>query len=440
MSQLQERYNKLITPEVKKKEGLWGGSEKQEENVNLISKAVDIILEQAILERASDIHFEPVKGSLRVRFRIDGILNIVLNIEEPNGSVIVRRLKVMAAVQLDTAATQGSQDGRFKQKMGVSEYDFRLASFPTVLGEKIVVRVLNSNFSAYDLPKLGFDEKNLAMIKKMLQLKNGLLLVCGPTGSGKTTSLYSMLKQINTPAINVMTLEDPVEYQIDGMNQCDIKAKSKFHFADGLKAVLRQDPDIILVGEIRDGETAEIASRAAITGHLVFSSVHANSTIGTVVRLINMGLEAYLVSYALVGIVAQRLVRRICPQCRVSYKLSAEQAEIWRQYFTEGGSQGPKPIEYSGSSAVPLTDIMSYKGLGCPSCRMTGYAGRIGLYEVLMFNEELRQAILSGQSTVDLKKISVKNGTVLLATDAVKKVLAGLTTLEEVYPILIEPS
>lgn len=447
MSQLQDRYNRLIAPDVKKKEGFWGAADKQDENVNVVSKVVDVVLEQAILDSASDIHFEPVKDGLRIRFRIDGILHIVLNIENAVGSLIVRRLKVMAAVQLDSANTQGSQDGRFKQRMGVTEYDFRLSSFPTVLGEKVVIRVLSSNFSAYDLPKLGLEGNNMAKVKRMLQLKNGLFLVCGPTGSGKTTTLYSLLKEISTPSINVLTLEDPVEFQIDGMNQCDIKAKSKFHFADGLKAALRQDPDIILVGEMRDAETADIASRAAITGHLVFSSVHANSTIGTIVRLINMGLDPYLVSYALVGIVAQRLVRRICPHCRVPFRLTPAQIEVWRQFCSvdsRGSGQNNKGISYGGDdtpdAAGTPSEGMLYRGAGCERCRMTGYSGRVGLYEVLMFNEEIRQAILQRKSTAELKQISINSGTMPLAMDAVKKVQSGLTTIEEIYSILIEPS
>ncbi len=278
----------------------------------------------------------------------------------------------------------------------------------------------------------------------MLQLKNGLLLVCGPTGSGKTTTLYSLLKEINTTSINVVTLEDPVEYQIDGMNQCDIKAKSKFLFADGLKAVLRQDPDIILVGEIRDGETAEIASRAAITGHLVFSSIHANSTIGTIVRLVNMGLEPYLVSYALVGVVAQRLVRRICPQCRTSYQLTPDQADMWHRYFE--GWQSPLAkenanIHYVGAVEGEKTSTVTlFKGEGCEYCQMTGYVGRIGLYEILTFTEELRQAVLQGKATTELKQICIRSGMVPLAIDAMKKAQEGWTTLEEIVPILIEPN
>ncbi len=445
MTVLQERFNKLITPEARKKVGLWGASEKQEDRSNLISDVVNLILEQAVLERASDIHFEPEKEGLRVRYRIDGLLQVVLGAEEPIASLIVRRLKVMAGLPIDAVATQISQDGRFKQLLGVTEYDFRLSSFPTVLGEKIVVRVLSSNFSAYDLAKLGIEENSYAKLKRVLQLKSGLFLVCGPTGSGKTTTLYSLLKEINTPSINIITLEDPVEYQMAGMNQCDIKTKSKFHFADGLKAVLRQDPDIILVGEIRDAETAEIATRASITGHLVFSSIHANSTIGTIVRLINMGLEPYLVSYALVGVIAQRLVRRICPNCKVAYDLTMKQAEIIRQQFAaysaDESQSAPGTIHYMGETTPATASVITlYKGVGCKFCHMTGYSGRIGIYEVLMFSEEIRSAVLNRESTSELQKIAIAGGTKLLAVDAMNKMKAGLTTVEEVYPILIEQS
>lgn len=446
MSVLQDRYSKMVSPETKRKVGLWGTNDKQDDRLNIVSDIVNLILEQAVIDTVSDIHLEPIKDGLRIRYRIDGILHIVLTIEEPIASLVVRRLKIVSGMQIDSAATQVSQDGRFKQRVGVNEYDFRLSTFPTVLGEKVVIRVLSNNFSAYDLAKLGIEEHSYAKLKRMLQLKSGLFLVCGPTGSGKTTTLYSFLKEINTSSINIITLEDPVEYQIEGMNQCDIKTKSKFQFADGLKAVLRQDPDIILVGEIRDAETAEIATRASITGHLVFSSIHANSTIGTIVRLVNMGLEPYMISYAMVGVIAQRLVRKICPRCREAYQLTPKQSEIFRSNFMKNHPLTAKAkeegIQYMGLDDTPkdTSTITLYKGAGCGHCNMTGYTGRLGLYEVLMLNEELREAILQNKSALELQQIAVNSGTVLLTDDAIKRVLAGITSIEEVYPILIERS
>lgn len=446
MSVLQDRYNLLINPVAQKKSSLWGPAEKAEDRTHLVSEAVTLILEEAVKARASDIHCEPIREALRIRYRIDGLLYVVLIIDEPMSSLVIRRLKVLAEIQLEGSSSQASQDGRFKQRMGASEYDFRVASFPTVLGEKIVIRILSSAIAVYTLAKLGLDESSQIRLNQLLQLKSGLFLACGPTGSGKTTSLYALLKEINSPKINVVTLEDPVEYQIEGMNQCDIKTRSKFTFADGLKAVLRQDPDIVLVGEIRDGETANIATRAAITGHLVFSSVHANSAVGTIVRLLNMGVDPYIVSYAMTGVISQRLVRRICIHCRTTYQPSREELDLFNkisaQYETQSGTSIPSS---SGSSSIlsacdasDEAKVVFYKGTGCPECHMTGYMGRLGLYELLVFNNVLREAILKGCSSMDLQDFAVKGGMQPLAIDALKKVKAGLTSFEEVRPFLIE--
>ncbi len=450
MSELQARFDALIA-QVDDKKSRWGmPSDRPVDKNPVTSQAVNFILEQAILDRASDIHIEPDVQGLRVRYRIDGQLYEVLTIKDPDVAILPR-IKIMAGLATDTMAKRKSQDGRFHLNVGASGYDFRLSTFPTVTGEKMAIRILSEGVGQLKLENIGVESQDLARLLRLMYHRHGILLVTGPTGSGKTSTLYALLNKVNSPKVNIITLEDPVEYQIPGLNQCDIKTKSDFNFAEGLKAVLRQDPNIILVGEMRDQETAEIAIRASMTGHLVISTLHANSAIGTITRLLNMGLDPYMVSYALIGAVAQRLVRTICEQCRTPYTLTAEQVNQLRVLFgitpemltskkpaKAGDEAGMMYVTAAEDHASAAQSVVLYKGTGCEYCRRTGYRGRIGIFEVVVFNDELRDAIVRGASTAELTAIAVKGGTRSLAVDALEKVKKGITTFDEVGAILLE--
>jgi len=322
LNKLQMEFDELLSPK-QKKWGL-GPDGKPLDQSGLTRHVVDLILKEAVFARASDIHIEPEEGRIRVRFRIDGKLYEVLRVDDLYKIPVINRIAVMSGLQTDAMMKREAQDGRFSLQMAGRNYDFRVGTFPTVRGERLTIRILCDDVGLFDLTKIGLDQHDQNRIDQLLLHKQGLVIVSGPTGSGKTTTMYAILNRINSPQLNIMTLENPVEYKIEGMNQCDIKAKSDFQFAEGLRAILRQDPDIILVGEIRDKETADIALRAALTGHLVFSSLHANSAIGTVIRLLNMGLEPYIVSYAMVASIAQRLIRQICPQCKAEHPLNID--------------------------------------------------------------------------------------------------------------------
>jgi len=449
MSKLQERFNQLISSlsEGGKKGWKFGASAKDEDMSNLTSNVVNLIIEQGILERASDIHVEPTKEIVRIRYRVDGQLYEALNVENMTNLNIIPRIKILSGLDTDSASKRKSQDGRFTSKYGANNYDFRVATFPTVEGEKVVIRILDERSGIQRLDVIGLNVDDQKRIERMLKLKSGLVLVCGPTGSGKTTTLYAMLNKINSPINNIVTLEDPVEYKIKGMNQCDIKSRLDFSFADGLKAVLRQDPDIILVGEIRDKETAEIATRAAITGHLVFSSVHANSAIGTVMRLINMGLDQALVSYSMIGAISQRLVRRICDECKVPFSVNYDQLLKLKEIYginidllRDSGLSSSGGIQYGdeGVDKSKEDDVILYKGQGCINCNQTGYKGRASIFEIVYFNQEFRDAILRKASSMELQEIAIKSGTKLLAMDGLEKARQGITSLDEIYPLLIE--
>ncbi|MDP8266281.1 MAG: GspE/PulE family protein [Candidatus Aceula meridiana] len=448
MSRLEERYQAILAelPEAKKSRWNLGASETKDEHSHLSSNVVNLILEEAVLEHASDIHIEPSNKYLKVRYRIDGLLEDVLHLEEGSFLNILGRIKIMAGMEPDAMAKRKSQDGRFSAQFGVSSYDFRLSTFPTVSGEKMAIRILEGNASIYQLSRLGVDPYDLKNLEKALNLKSGLMLICGPTGSGKTTTLYALINHLNTPENNIVTLEDPVEYRIEGMNQCDIESKSGMGFAEGLRSILRQDPDIILVGEIRDKETADVALRAAITGHMVFSSVHATSAIGTIIRLTNMGLDHFLVSFALSAAISQRLVRQICEHCKTAHHINSEQAQkIKLHYHFDVNLLRPhQDIQQEEVSYVDLKskagpqDIILYKGKGCENCRGTGYKNRVAIFEIVFFGQELREAILRKATTGELQKIVIQNGGRTLAMDAIEKVKNGMTTLEEIYPILIE--
>ncbi|HUL17490.1 MAG TPA: type IV-A pilus assembly ATPase PilB [Terriglobales bacterium] len=381
-----------------------------------IIKLVNLILTDSVKRGASDIHVEPYETELRVRFRIDGMLQTVMNPPLKTKDAITSRLKIMA--KLDIAEKRLPQDGRIMIKYRADgkkkELDFRVSSVPTLYGEKIVLRLLDKENLRLDMTKLGFEPESLKKFERSILRPYGMVLVTGPTGSGKTNTLYSSVARLNTVDTNIMTAEDPVEFQLGGINQVQMKEQIGLNFAAALRAFLRQDPNIILVGEIRDFETAEIAVKAALTGHLVLSTLHTNDAPSTISRLMNMGIEPFLVATSVNLICAQRLVRRVCANCK-------EEVEIPQQALIDAG--------YSPEEAK-TTKI--YHGKGCTICGKGGYKGRTGLYEVMEINDELRELILVGASALELKKKAIEQGMLTLRRSGLTKVALGQTTLDEV--------
>jgi type IV pilus assembly protein PilB len=381
-----------------------------------IVKLVNLILTDAVKRGASDIHIEPYEKEFRVRFRIDGILQNIMAPPLKLKDAITSRMKIMA--KLDISEKRLPQDGRIMLKMAIGgrkkQLDFRVSTLPTLWGEKIVLRLLDKENLRLDMTKLGFEPESLVKFEKAILKPYGMVLVTGPTGSGKTNTLYSSIARLNVPETNIMTAEDPVEFQLGGVNQVQMKEQIGLNFAAALRAFLRQDPNIILVGEIRDFETAEIAIKAALTGHLVLSTLHTNGAPETITRLMNMGIEPFLVATSVHLICAQRLVRRVCKEC-------AEVVDVPVQALIDEG--------YSPEEAK-TTKIQ--KGKGCGVCNNTGYKGRTGLYEVMEVDDEIRELVLVGASAVELKKKAIERGMVTLRRSGLIKVAAGWTTLEEV--------
>jgi len=377
-----------------------------------IVKLVNSVLAEALRRGASDIHIEPFETKLRVRYRIDGVLHDVMSPPFRMKNAIISRLKIMA--ELDIAERRVPQDGRIKLKIKNKKVDVRVSTVPTVFGEKVVLRILDQANLQLDLAKLGFDERGLKALVRSIDAPFGMVLVTGPTGSGKTTTLYSALARINTPVRNIMTAEDPVEYNLEGINQVLIHEEIGLTFSAALKAFLRQDPNVIMVGEVRDLDTASIAVKASLTGHLVLSTVHTNDSSSTVNRLIDMGVEPFLVASSLNLILAQRLARRICKRCK------APVGDATAEILQELGWDARK-------GSLPL-----HQGKGCPDCNLTGYAGRLGLYEVLPMTPVIREMILERASSTDIKRTAVQEGMVTLRHHGMMKIAEGLTTVEEV--------
>ena len=395
--------------------------EAQEEDVGALSamsadapvvKLVNTILSEALRRGASDIHLEPYENKLRVRYRIDGVLHEIMNPPFRLKAAIISRLKIMS--ELDIAERRVPQDGRIKIKIKDKKVDVRVSSVPTVFGEKIVLRILDQSNLQLDLAKLGFDEVGLKNLLKAIDAPYGMVLVTGPTGSGKTTTLYSALARINTAERNIMTAEDPVEYNLDGINQVLIHEEIGLTFSAALKAFLRQDPNVIMVGEIRDLDTASIAVKAALTGHLVLSTVHTNDSASTINRLIDMGVEPFLVASSLNLIIAQRLARRICKRCKAQI---GEAPEEVLQELGWDPRRGP---------------LVLHQGKGCLDCSMTGYAGRLGLYEVLPMTLSVRDLILERASSTDIKRTAVQEGMMTLRQHGITKIRDGITTVQEI--------
>jgi type IV pilus assembly protein PilB len=377
-----------------------------------VVKLVNLILMDAIRKGASDIHIEPYEKLMRVRFRIDGVLYEMMRPPLQLKNAMISRLKIMS--RLDIAERRLPQDGRIKLKTKGKEIDFRISVLPTLFGEKVVLRILDQSNLQVDMTKLGFEMDQLKAFQEAIYSPYGMVLVTGPTGSGKTTTLYSALSELNKVSHNISTVEDPVEYNLTGINQVQITESIGLNFAAGLRSFLRQDPDIIMVGEIRDFETAEVATKAALTGHLVLSTLHTNDAPSTINRLLNMGVESFLVASATNLILAQRLARRICRQCRVEEDVPAE------------------VLLNLGVADQDLGTFTCHRGRGCPACNHTGYRGRVALYEVMPMHDELRELVLVGSSAAEIKRAAMRLGMISLRQAGIRRMKDGTTSLEEV--------
>ncbi|MBW6410201.1 GspE/PulE family protein [Clostridium weizhouense] len=380
-----------------------------------VVKMVDYLFKNSIEMKASDIHIEPFEYEIRIRYRIDGQLQTVNVLNIDSLGPLVTRIKILAG--LNIAEKRIPQDGRIMVKVGGKDVDLRVSILPVVYGEKIVIRILNTSNYNVGKEKLGISEKNLEKLNRIITNPHGIVLVTGPTGSGKSTTLYTVLNELNSNDVNIVTIEDPVEYTLAGVNQVNVNVKAGLTFANGLRSILRQDPDIVMIGEIRDNETAEIATKAAITGHLVLSTLHTNDAPSSIIRLIDMGIKPYLVATSVVGIMAQRLVRKICTKCKESYKANQYEKEILKV-----------------DKDKPLT---LYRGKGCGYCNNTGYSGRIGVYEIMEITRRHREAINAGSNSDILRDISVANGMTTLGNECSDLVIKGVTTMTELATITL---
>ncbi|MFZ5569123.1 MAG: type II secretion system ATPase GspE [Thermodesulfobacteriota bacterium] len=383
-----------------------------------IIRLVNRLILNAIEQRASDIHFEPFENAFKVRYRIDGILHETESPPVRLQAAIISRVKIMA--KLDIAERRLPQDGRIKIKIAEREIDFRVSTLPTLFGESLVMRILDRGSLVLDFHAIGFPEDILESYLDIIRQPYGMILVTGPTGSGKTSTLYATLERINSPKSKIITLEDPVEYQLMGVNQLQVNPKIGLNFANGLRSIVRQDPDIILVGEIRDQETAQIAIQSALTGHLLFSTLHTNDAAGAITRLMDMGVEHFLLSSTLLGILAQRLVRVICADCKEETRPDDKLLRPMRI----------QPKELAG--------IRFFSGAGCETCHFTGYRGRIGIFEYIGVDEDIRREITNRSSTERIKKIAQEKGVITLREDGWRKVKAGITTIEEVLRVTLD--
>ncbi len=379
-----------------------------------IIKIVDQILNQAVEEGASDIHLEPSDKKYAVRFRIDGLLREMLSFSPTLRLAITSRLKILS--NLDISERQKPQDGRIELKIGSRDLDLRVSTLPTAFGEKIVMRVLDRANILMGFKDLGFSVGNLDHLSRLIRQPYGIILITGPTGSGKSTTLYAALNTVKSPEVNIVTVEDPVEYQLNGINQVQVNLKKDLNFATILRSVLRQDPDIIMVGEIRDPETGAMATEAALTGHLVFSTLHTNDAAGAVTRLVEMGIEPFLLGPSLLGVVAQRLVRKVCADCRELYQ--------------------PRPAELERLDLIGLSeDVVFAKAKGCAQCKQRGYRGRTGIHEVLVIDDVMRQLISEKAPQSTLVEYATQQGFIDMRIDGIKKVVAGITTVEEILRV-----
>lgn len=380
-----------------------------------IIKLVNLMLSQAVKDRASDVHIEPTQHKLNIRYRVDGILYDMLTPPKHIQSALVSRIKVMA--EMNIAEKRLPQDGRIEIKIGDKNVDIRVSTVPIAFGERVVLRLLDKTKILLKVVDLGMPQDRLSAFDRLIRAAHGIILVTGPTGSGKTTTLYAALSTINNTDINIITIEDPIEYQIDGIGQIQVNPKINLTFANGLRSIVRQDPDVILVGEVRDLETAEISIQSALTGHLVFSTLHTNDSASAVTRLIDMGIEPFLVTSSVIAILAQRLVRIICPNCKEEYTPDDE------------------ALQSIGLTSEMLKGRKLFKGKGCPTCLNTGYKGRTGIFELMLINDSIQNLILKTSDANAIKREAIKQGLITLRQDGAKKVLDGITTIEEVFRV-----
>lgn len=387
-----------------------------------IVRLANLIVNQAVADGASDIHIEPRKDGLVVRLRVDGIMLEAMRLPRKVVAPLTSRFKIVA--NMDIAEKRAPQDARISAVINGREFDFRVSTLPLIYGEKIVMRVLDKGGISIGLSKLGFLDHNLKMLEDMAQRSHGIVLVTGPTGSGKSTTLYSLINQTNDGLKNIVTIEDPVEYELESINQCSVNNRAGMTFAAGLRAMLRQDPDVIMVGEMRDNETATIAMEAALTGHLVFSTLHTNDAPSAPTRLIDMDVEPFLISSSIVGVLAQRLIRIICPKCKESYTTS-------REILVRYGFPVPEEVGAETGGEVTL-----FRGAGCDHCKGTGYKGRSGIHEMLEVTDEIRDLILHGQPAHIIRKTALEQGMRTLQMDAVQKILMGNTSVDEVLRVV----
>lgn len=382
-----------------------------------IIRLLNAVLQQAVKERASDIHIEPYEKELDVRIRVDGILHRALTPPKIIQDALISRIKIMA--NLDIAEKRLPQDGRIRLLIGGRDVDIRVSIVPTTFGERAVLRLLDKRLGLIGLWEVGLNDDDVRSLDDILRRTNGILLVTGPTGSGKTTTLYAALNRVHTEEKNIITVEDPVEYQLKGIGQINVNSKIGLKFASGLRSILRQDPDVIMVGEIRDAETAEIAIQASLTGHLVLSTLHTNDAPSAITRLIDMGIEPFLTASSLIGVLAQRLVRVICPHCKESYEAS----ETERSYLV------------SAASLPDNAPVRLFRGKGCEKCLGKGYLGRTGIFELLIVDDSIRNMIIARTDSQSLKNMAISRGMKTLRSDGLDKILKGITTIEEVLRV-----
>lgn len=396
------------------------GVDEDEDSESAVIKLANLIVSQAVTDKASDIHIEPRKEEVVVRFRIDGIMHNVMRLPRKVSAALTSRFKIVA--NMDIAEKRAPQDNRISANVNGRDFDFRVSTLPVVYGEKIVMRVLDKSGISVGLSKLGLLPDNQAMLEDWAQRSYGIMLVTGPTGSGKSTTLYSLLNQSNDGLKNIITIEDPVEYELGNINQCSVNNKAGMTFAAGLRAMLRQDPDVIMVGEMRDAETATIAMEAAMTGHLVFSTLHTNDAPSAPGRLMDMGVEPFLIASSIVGVLAQRLVRSLCPNCK-------EQSVTTREALLRYGFPVTDAMSASG-------DIVIFNPKGCDKCKTSGYKGRSGVHELMVFTDDMRDRVLNKCPAHELRKMAVANGMRSLQDDALAKILLGSTSVDEVIRVI----
>jgi len=380
-----------------------------------IIKLVNLLVAGAIKDRASDIHVEPYSGNLKIRYRIDGILYDILNLPKRIQSPLISRIKIMA--KLNIAEKRLPQDGRIEIKIADRLVDIRVSVIPTAFGERVVLRLLDKTANVLMLADLGMQDERIRLLNKLIKSPYGIILVTGPTGSGKTTTLYAALSTINHPEINIITIEDPIEYQMDGVGQIQVNPKIDLTFAAGLRSIVRQDPDVILIGEIRDRETAEIAIQSSLTGHLVFSTLHTNDAASAVTRLIDMGIEPFLVTSSIIAIIAQRLVRVLCPHCKEVYMPDEES------------------LSNLGLDRSVLQNNTFYRKKGCNLCMQTGFRGRTAIFEIMIVDDEIKRLVLKTSDANQINELALKRGMITLQKDGIDKVLSGITTTEEVLRV-----